>query len=109
MTLFDLSVLFFFFTVLVKLCVDTYYFWMEEDECEFVDVEVKVTPKHLPAPCRRSPSNPNFRTTPKPVRQVRPLPTKTPAPMVARTNIRPIKKQPAVAKKATATQIRRAA
>ena len=104
MTPFDLSVLFFFFSVLVKICVDTYHFWMDEDDYELVDVEVKVAPKHLPAPVRRSPANPNFRTTPKPMTQVRPIPATKVMPQVARTNIHPIKRQPNVAASRTAIQ-----
>lgn len=94
MNAFDISFLFFFVTILVKICVDTYEYWYGEEgvlSATSSAIKPAVAPKHIPAPMRPSPSAPNFRSTPTSY-NVRPMPTTTarPAARVAR----PIKKQP---------------
>lgn len=57
MTLFDISVLFFFACVLVKAASDAVTFWKDEDEFYAAATSRKVAPLHRPAPVRTSPAS----------------------------------------------------
>ena len=79
MTLFDISVLFFFACVLIKAASDAVTFWKDEDELYSIATSKKVAPLHRPAPVRTAPSSiPVRRRSPAACakRKVTPIPVK---------------------------------